>query len=319
MLEIFGPVPSRRLGQSLGINTIPPKHCTYACIYCQLGNALHMSTQIREFLSPKELSEAVKQRLEEVKREGKRVDYLTIVPDGEPTLDKNLKELILRLKEFLISVAVITNGTLVGRQEVREALLEADWVSVKVDAISLDIWKRIDRPHKDLDLEVIKSGLLHFASQYKERPTHLLMTESMLVEGVNTSSEELERMAKFINSLSPNRAYLSIPTRPPAISSVMPASEESLTRAYAIYSTYIDKVEYLIGYEGNEFSNSGDSRKDLLSITAVHPMRDDAVKELLQRNGDDYSIVTSLVDEKLIIPSTYGGHTFYVRDFSHHR
>lgn len=318
MLEIFGPVPSRRLGQSLGINNIPPKHCTYACIYCQLGTALHMSTERRDFFSPTHIADAVKEKLEQTKRKGEHLDYLTIVPDGEPTLDKNLKELILRLKEFSIPVAVITNGTLLWHEEVQDALIEATWVSVKVDAISTDIWKKIDRPHKNLNHDVILAGLQQFAHRFKENPDHLLMSESMLVEGVNTNRDELERMATFIGSLDPHCAYLSIPTRPPALKWVEKASETSLTKAYSIFKKEINVVEYLIGYEGNEFSNSGDSSQDLLSITAVHPMRDDAVKELLQHNGSDYSIIDTLIQKKLISATHYEGHTFYVRDFSHH-
>ena len=317
MLEIFGPVPSRRLGQSIGINNIPPKHCTYSCIYCQLGNALHMSTQRNSFFPPVQLFSAVKDRIGTVQEQGGHVDYLTIVPDGEPTLDANLGELIIRLKELAVPVAVITNSTLIWDLDVQKALLNADWVSLKIDAVSEKIWRKIDRPHKNLDHRKIVDGMLEFSQMYRESSNHLLMTETMLVEGVNTEESELERLAALVNSISPNTAYLSIPTRPPAVSSVKPASEESLSRAYAMYSDGIDSVEYLIGYEGNAFSNSGDSREDLLSITAVHPMREDAVKSLLDRNGSDFSVVEKLLNEQLIIASSYRGELFFVRDFSH--
>jgi wyosine [tRNA(Phe)-imidazoG37] synthetase (radical SAM superfamily) len=100
---------------------------------------------------------------------------------------------------------------------------------------------------------------------------------------------------------------------------VIPASESSLARAYAIFSEKIASVEYLIGYEGNAFSNSGDSREDLLSITAVHPMRKDAVDAILAKNGSDRSILESLIKENMIRVSHYSGQTFYVRDFSHKR
>ena len=140
MLEIFGPVPSRRLGHSLGINNIPPKHCSYSCIYCQLGSALHMSVQTETFFPPKNLADAVERKLEEVNDSGATVDYLTIVPDGEPTLDRNLGELIMLLKRFPVPVAIISNGTLVVQDDVHDALLLADWVSLKVDAITEKVW-----------------------------------------------------------------------------------------------------------------------------------------------------------------------------------
>lgn len=319
MLQVFGPVPSRRLGQSLGINNIPPKHCTYSCIYCQLGKALHMSTTRQRFFDPKNLAEAVGVKLGQVRDDGGHIDYLTIVPDGEPTLDVNLGELIIRIKGFGVPVAVITNSTLLWEKNVQEALLNADWVSVKVDAITDRVWRRIDRPHKKLSHETILDGLQRFSRLYRENSDHQLMTETMLIEGINTQTEELCDLAKWIGGIRPTRSYLSIPTRPPACSSVIPASEESLARAYSIYSEEISSVEYLIGYEGNAFSNSGNSREDLLSITAVHPMRQDAVETLLARNGSDYSVVFSLIDEQLILASSYGGQTFYVRDFSHRR
>lgn len=320
MLEVFGPVPSRRLGQSLGINNIPPKHCSYACIYCQLGKALHMTTTRTAFFLPVDLAKAVRLKLDQIKESGERLDYLTIVPDGEPTLDNNLGELIERLKEFSIPIAVISNGTLLWDKDVQDALLLADWVSLKVDAISDHLWKRIDRPHKLLDHDRILEGMRQFSVRWHALGgTHQLMTETMLLEGENTHEDELKNLSTYIRSLYPSCAYLSIPTRPPALSSVRPANESSLARAYAIYSNHIAEVEYLIGYEGTAFSNSGDSREDILSITAVHPMREDAMKLLLERNGSDFSIVEQLVTEQLVSISEYGGETFYVRDFSHTR
>jgi len=320
VLEVFGPVPSRRLGKSLGINNIPPKHCTYACIYCQLGKALHMTTTRTTFFSPADFVEAVRLKLDQIIESGEQLDYLTIVPDGEPTLDSNLGELIGRLKTFSLPIAVISNGTLVWDKDVQDALLLADWVSLKVDAISEQLWRRIDRPHKLLDHGRILDGMRQFSERWHALGVaHQLMTETMLVEGENTHEDELKKLSSWIGLLYPSCAYLSIPTRPPAVSSVRPANESSLARAYALYSKHVAKVEYLIGYEGNAFSNSGDSREDVLSITAVHPMREDAVKSLLERNGGDFSIIEQLVTERLVSVSQYGGETFYVRDFTHTR
>jgi len=315
-LEIFGPVPSRRLGQSLGINNIPPKHCTYACVYCQLGKALSMHTERQSFYTPSKLFEAVKERLAMEQDQGRIVDYLTIVPDGEPTLDIHLGELITLLQSLSVPIAVITNASLIHLQDVQDALILADWVSVKVDAITDEVWKRIDRPHKQVIHDELLEGLLQFSARYNAESHHVLMTETMLIEGVNTGEQELRAISQFIAKLQPDTAYLSVPTRPPAESWVFPASEDSLARAYAILTEWVHSVEYLIGYEGNSFSNSGDSIADLLSITSVHPMRADAVEALLLRNGDDISVIHQLVEKGLISVSEYSGSTYYVRSFS---
>jgi len=99
-LNVFGPVPSRRLGRSLGINNIPPKICSYSCVYCQLGRTLRMEIERRAFYEPEELIRAVRERVEELREGGERIDYLTFVPDGEPTLDSNLGEEIAALKDL---------------------------------------------------------------------------------------------------------------------------------------------------------------------------------------------------------------------------
>jgi wyosine [tRNA(Phe)-imidazoG37] synthetase (radical SAM superfamily) len=279
-----------------------------------------MSTTRTAFFSPVDLVEAVRLKLDQIKESGEHLDYLTIVPDGEPTLDSNLGELIGRLKTFSLPIAVITNGTLIWDKDVQDALLLADWVSLKVDAISDQLWRRIDRPHKLLDHGKILGGMRRFSERWHALGgAHQLMTETMLVEGENTHEDELKRLSSWIGLLHPSCAYLSIPTRPPSVSSVRPANESSLARAYALYSNHVAKVEYLIGYEGNAFSNSGDSREDVLSITAVHPMREDAVKSLLERNGGDFSVIEQLVTERLVSVSHYGGETFYVRDLTHAR
>jgi wyosine [tRNA(Phe)-imidazoG37] synthetase (radical SAM superfamily) len=278
-----------------------------------------MSTTRQRYFVPEKLADAVGMKLEQVRKDGGHIDYLTIVPDGEPTLDVNLGELIVQIKAFQVPVAVITNSTLLWDEDVQDALLNADWVSVKVDAISEQIWCKIDRPHKNLSHAKILDGVKKFSSRFSKDMNHRLMTETMLVEGINTGIEELKILADWIGEIESTCSYLSIPTRPPALSTVIPASESSLARAYAIFSEKIASVEYLIGYEGNAFSNSGDSREDLLSITAVHPMRQDAVDAILAKNGSDRSILESLIKENMIRVSHYSGQTFYVRDFSHRR
>jgi len=243
-----------------------------------IGQGSVHDTRRQSFFPPEYLVASVRQRLSELEAGNGTIDYLTVVPDGEPTLDNNLKELVHRLKEFTLPVAIITNASLIWNAEVQESLLEADWVPLQVDAISDLVWRKIDRPHKSLDQHEILAGISQFAHRFRRNSQHKLMTETMLVEGINTGIAELRRLAEFIGSLQPDSAYLPIPTRPPAETDVVAADKTSLTRAYDTYTSKIPDVEYLIGYEGNSFSNTGNSRDDILNITAVHPMREDAIQ-----------------------------------------
>ncbi|MEA2102976.1 MAG: radical SAM protein, partial [Thermodesulfobacteriota bacterium] len=305
----FGPVPSRRLGISLGINNIPPKICTYACVYCQLGRAIKMQTSRQAFYSPTEIGKSVRKKVEKIYAQGGHIDYLTIVPDGEPTLDILLSEQIKALRPLDIKIAVITNGSLLYREEVRDALSLADWVSVKVDCVIPEIWRRLDHPYKGLELGEILEGIQAFAQVFTGR----LVTETMLVRGLNDEDSCLEESASFIQGLSADTSYLSIPTRPPADSRVLPPDEGQINRAFQVFSNRLKKVEYLIGYEGNEFSSTGDIREDVLGITSVHPMRADAIDALLQRYQGDWAEIKELVNKGDLIETSFSGYTFYVR------
>jgi wyosine [tRNA(Phe)-imidazoG37] synthetase (radical SAM superfamily) len=131
----FGPVPSRRLGRSLGINNIPPKICTYSCIYCQLGKTLKMKIEPQVFYSPTEIFREVEDKVKKSKEKGELIDYLTFVPDGEPTLDINLGQEIKLIKPLGIKIAVITNSSLIDKKIVRENLMKADLISFKIDSV----------------------------------------------------------------------------------------------------------------------------------------------------------------------------------------
>ena len=305
----FGPVPSRRLGRSLGINNIPPKICTYSCIYCQLGRTIKMQVERRAFYEPEAVLRDVQGKVEKAREAGEAIDYLTFVPDGEPTLDINLGREIKLLRPLGIKIAVISNGSLIGHEDVREDLLGADWVSLKMDSTRREIWRKIDRPHGTLRLASILDGALEFASEFKGE----LATETMLVGGVNDGDDHIREVAGFLARLRPAIAYLAIPTRPPAEEWVRPPVEEVINRAYQIFSQKVDRVEYLIGYEGNAFAFTGDVEEDLLSITSVHPMRKDAVSEFLARAGVGWAVVHELVEQGRLVETEYAGRKFYVR------
>lgn len=307
----YGPVPSRRLGKSLGINNIPAKICTYSCIYCQVGRTTHIQKYRQVFYGPNDIFQDVQNRLAKAKDAAEQVDYLTFVPDGEPTLDVRLGEEIVLLKTLQIPIGVITNSSLLWRDDVREELVHADWVSLKIDAVHESIWRQMDRPHKTIRLDLILEGILSFAKIFSGK----LVTETMLVSGCNDNDDCIKEIADFLQRLQPYCAYLSIPTRPPAEQSVHQPNEDALNRAYQIFADKVKRVEYLIGYEGDAFAFTGDIEKDLLSITAVHPMREEAVKVFLSRAGATWDVFEKMLSQEKIAKITYNGHTFYLRQF----
>jgi wyosine [tRNA(Phe)-imidazoG37] synthetase (radical SAM superfamily) len=305
----FGPVPSRRLGRSLGINNIPPKHCSYSCIYCQVGPTSPLQIDREAFYEPEDLAREVERRKHDAEAQNEPIDYLTFVPDGEPTLDINLGRAIDLLRPLGIPVAVISNGSLVSRTDVRDDLCRADWVSLKVDSVDPATWQRTNRAHGSLDLEEILDGMVAFADQFSGR----LVTETMLIDEVNDADADIEQIARFLAGLQPATAYLAIPTRPPAEDWVTPPDADKLTRAHQILSEHLDNVEYLIGDEGTHFTGTRDIEEELLAITSVHPMREHQVRELVRKAGADWSTVRGLVERGLLQETRYRGDRFYVR------
>jgi wyosine [tRNA(Phe)-imidazoG37] synthetase (radical SAM superfamily) len=312
--RVFGPVPSRRLGKSVGINNIPPKICTYSCVYCQLGKSLKMTADRCAYHDPDTLSAETKEKIKNADLNNEPIDYLTIVSDGEPTLDANLGQLIDQLIPLGIKIAVITNSTLLNRPDVRQELCKADWVSVKVDTLDENIWRKIDRPHKNIQFNAVLDGIRSFSKEFNGQ----LVSETMLVKDLNDDPESLENTAEFISHINPSLAYLSIPTRPPAMKWVLPPKEPEINRAYHIFNDHGLNTEYLIGYEGNQFAYTGNIEADILSITAVHPMREDAVYAYLEKADNDFSAIEKLVADKKLLVSEYNNERFYLRRLTYH-
>jgi wyosine [tRNA(Phe)-imidazoG37] synthetase (radical SAM superfamily) len=242
------------------------------------------------------------------------IDYLTFVADGEPTLDIDLGRAIRELRSSDVRIAVITNASLMDRVDVRADLLCADLVSLKIDAVDEDTWRKINRPHGKLDLDGILRGMKRFSSRFRGR----LITETMLVQGLNDSDKHLRDLGDFLSLLRPATAYLAIPIRPPAEASVHPPSEAVVNRAYQLVSERFELLELLLGYEGNEFASTGDATSDLLSITAVHPMREDAVRALLDRTGEDWTVVRDLVSRDELVETRYRDDNFFMRNLVGH-
>lgn len=245
------------------------------------------------------------------------VDYVTFVPDGEPTLDACLG----RITEFVkretgVRVAVLTNASLLWVESVRRDLEPADLVSIKVDSVREDVWRRINRPHPSLRLDRVLEGVKEFAARYKG----VLISETMLVHGVNTSRGEYRDTALFLKELRPSKAYISIPIRPPAEPFVKPPAEEELIGAYEEFKEALgaEKVELLNMPEPPPRLVSGDPATWLLNTTAVHPLiYEYAVEALNIRVEDPVKLIEELVRDNLLLKTEYAGRVYLVRNFKH--
>jgi len=268
-----------------------------------------MQIERRAFYEPEKILKKVEEKIKKAREVEGSTDYLTFVPDGEPTLDINLGREIELLRPLGIKIAVIANTSLIWRVDVREDLMKVDWVSLKIDSTQEGVWRKIDRPHRAVHFTSILDGVFEFAKAYSGE----LTTETMLVKGVNDSTDHVRDVVDFLAQLNPAKTYLAIPTRPPAEKWVQPPSEEVINQAYQIFSERIGRVEYLIGYEGNAFAFTGNVEEDLVSITAVHPMREEAVRAFLTRAKVDWSVIPKLIAQGQLIEMEYEGKKFYMR------
>lgn len=309
---IFGPVPSRRLGRSLGVNNIPFKHCSYSCCYCQLGAAGKKSDERRAFYAPETISQLVTAKLARLDQASESVDYLTLVADGEPSLDLNLGQTIETLKKTGVKVAVISNASLIWRPDVRDDLSRADWVSLKVDSVSRTVWRRLNAPTPTLRLEKILAGMEEFVKYYRG----FLATETMLIDDGDDSPELVETTAQFLEKLRPARAYLAVPVRPPARKWVQIPSVEKVNFTFQIFSKYLKRVELLTHLEEGQFTCLGDLKNELLKTTAVHPLTKSAIQNLLDRHHADWRIINELLAGELIREVDYQGDHFYIRNWN---
>ncbi len=310
----FGPVPSRRLGKSLGINNIiSPKVCPYNCVYCQVGNTTRKSIHRESFFKAETIYEKVEQHIQ--KLTGNNIpDYLTFVSNGEPTLDINLGKAITLLKKLEIPIAVLTNASLLSDETLRAELKLADWVSLKMDAGDSDTWQKINRPAQELEFNKTIEGINLFAGEY----SGILCTETMLIDGINDTENNLKNVSGLIKRVNPKTAYLSIPIRPPSEVSVSATTSEKYNLAWQIFNRDKINAEFLNGFEGTDTGFTGNIYEDILNITAVHPLRQDSLIKLLRNNNADFGVVKSLMKQRLIKSTIYNGSKYYIREYHLH-
>ena len=276
MKYVFGPVPSRRLSQSLGIDPIPLKTCNWNCIYCQLGRTRPLTNKRREYFPVEEVLLEVKHAL--ASREKGGIDWVTFVGSGETTLHNRLGEMISLVKRMTtLPLAVITNGSLLYLPEVRTSLLGADAVLPTLDADNATLYRRINRPHPDVTFERLVDGLTAFRAEYSGK----LWVEVMLVYGLNDSWQALEGIAKILRKVEPEAIHVNLPTRPPAEPWVQPADEDGLMRALSILG---DVAEVVHPAQGSfDLSGYENLVEAVIGIISRHPMRQDELERTLDR------------------------------------
>jgi wyosine [tRNA(Phe)-imidazoG37] synthetase (radical SAM superfamily) len=270
--RVFGPVASRRLGHSLGVDPVPFKACNQSCVYCQLGRTRSFVRRRRSFFSTTEIFSEIATALDRDHPDG--IDWITFVGSGETTLFAGLGPLIRFVKSMSdIPVAVITNGSLLGRADVRRELRTADAVLPSVDAGSPDVYHRINRPHPDLSFDRHIDGLVAFRDIYHGR----LWVETMLIAGVNDTPEALTDLVRTLRRIGPDEIHLSAPTRPPAEAWVRPPSRESVELAAGMLGTV---AEVLVPGNGTgHIELDGDIDRALVDILTRHPLREDEIQE----------------------------------------
>lgn len=270
--HVFGPVPSRRFGRSLGVNPVPFKTCNYSCIYCQLGKTSPLSIERKEYIGVSEIAEAVR---EAVDRAPGRIDFITFMGEGEPTLASNLGRMAREVRSFWDGrLALITNGSLFFLPEVRDAAGWFDIVSPTLSSGDEATYRWLHRPHRDCSLEKMVEGLRTFSKRFEGE----IWIEVMLVRGVNDSPSSLEAIGGLIKGLRADRVYINTPIRPPSEQGVEPPRTGSLKEALRIIEGAID----LSSSESVEIPDTEDPESQLLAIAANHPLREDQAVLMLQ-------------------------------------
>ena len=280
MKHVFGPVPSRRLGRSLGIDPIPMKTCNWNCVYCQLGRSTPLVNDRRDYVSIDEIIEELGTVLEQHKPGD--IDWVSIVGSGESLLHSHIGDLVTRIKATTdLPVAIFTNGSLLSIPDVRAAILSADAVMPSIDAGSPEMFKKVDRPHPGIPFEAYIEGLVAFRNEYDGK----FWPEVMLIKDLNDTEEALGDIAGVLRLLKPDLVHINIPSRPPAETWIAPPDDDGLLRALAILGDAAQVVHpAAVELDLAGFESVVDAVTDIVSR---HPTREDEIKRALAKWSED--------------------------------
>ena len=305
MSHVYGVVPSRRLGRSLGISTIPFKTCNYSCIYCQLGRTTNMTDRRQSFYPYEEI---LCQARDFISRYGEdSFDVVSIVGEGEPTLFSPLDEITKGLRELTSRpLVLITNGSLLHDVSTRNEIMDFDIVMPTLDAFDQESFRRINRPFGKLSFESVFEGLAKFSREFDGE----IWLEVMLIKGYNDDRNSLAKLNKEIETVNPHRVYINVPARPPAENYVKIPDENSLEFAKTLLgATGIEKLP-----ESSFLSVEDDAFGAVLEIIKRHPMTEIDIEALLREKFGEESaeqVLRKLDDDASVEKSTYRGKVFY--------
>lgn len=276
MKHVYGPVPSRRLGQSLGIDPIPFKTCNWNCVYCQLGRTSPPTNERRDYFPADEILAEVEVALQA--HQPGEIDWLTFVGSGEPTLHASLGAMIRKVRAMTsLPIAVITNGSLLHLPEVREELLTADVVLPTVCAGTETLYRKINRPMAELGFSEFIEGIVAFRDQFPGK----LWVEVMLVQDLNDSEEALQDLAAVLRRIRPDEVHLNSPTRPPCEPWVKLVNQATFERAQRI----LGQIAHVVLPAEGEFDLSGYENvvDAIIAVITRHPISEDDLVRTLGR------------------------------------
>ncbi len=301
---IFGPVPSRRLGRSLGIDLIPYKTCSFDCIYCDLGRTTRKTISRQSYVPLEEIQGELELYLSAL---DKKPDFITLSGSGEPTLNTNIGEIIRRIKDITsIPVAILTNSSLLSLDKVRRDLSEADVVLPSLDAVTPAFFEYINRPHTSLRIEGIISGLIQFRKQYRGQ----IWLEILFCRGVNDGKEEIEKLKAVIEGIKPDRIQLNTPARPPAEDFAFPLTLVQLGEIRERLGDQAEIISEFAAPTGEKFNSVRDS--EILNLIKRRPCTaEDISKALGLHLNEVVKCLEKLLQEGGIHYRTYEHRGYY--------
>lgn len=300
---IYGPVPSRRLGFSLGVDIVPFKTCTFDCIYCQLGKTPKKSARPRAFFSTREILSQIREALQS----GQRFDHITFSGSGEPTLNIRSGDLIRRIKKITpIPVAVLTNSSLLCLRSVRQSLRAADVIIPSLDAATTDVLRKINRPRSSVEAKKIVESLIKFRREYKGQ----IWLEIMLVKGVNDSAAHIEALKRAVAKIKPDKVQLNTVVRPPAEKWARPLSRKELEAAQIKLG---EKAEVVAVFAARPQSKAAKGLKQrILSMVERRPVSlKDLAASLGNAESDIQRVLAVLLRGKRVLKSKHKGISYY--------
>ncbi len=303
--HIYGPVPSRRLGFSLGVDIIPFKTCTLDCVYCQLGSTRKTVCRRGSWYPPGEILAQIKEAL----GTGRKIDVITFSGSGEPTLNRDIGRIVRAIKKMTrIPVVVLTNGTLLTRREVRRDLAAADIVVPSLDAVPGSLFRRVNRPNRALDPAKIIDGLVRFREEFPGE----IWLEVMLIKGVNDSPAHIQDLRRASDRIRPDRIQLNTVVRPPADAKARPLGRGAMRK---IRDALGPRAEIIASFEKREQAPAaGDFETALLTAVGRRPMTAGDISLSLGRHRDEVlKALSSLLTRGKVRRSVHRGGEYFAR------